>query len=50
VALNESMPHMLKDHGLWATYDKNHAMVLNPNEMISTAPLMTKANGHVLEP
>ncbi len=50
VALDEVMPHMLKDHGSWVTNDGNHVMVSNPNEMISTVALMTKANAWVLKP
>jgi hypothetical protein len=36
VALNETMPHMSKDHESWVTNDGNHVMVPNPNKMIST--------------
>jgi hypothetical protein len=50
VALNEMMPHVLKDHESWATDDGSHVMVLNPNEMISTTALMTKASTWVLKP
>ncbi len=47
---NESIPHMSKDHGLWASYDGNHVMVSNPSEMISIAAPVTRASGHVLKP
>jgi hypothetical protein len=43
MALDENMPHMLEDHGLWATYAGNHVM-------ISTIPSMTKASGRVPKP
>ncbi len=48
VTPNESIPHMLEDHGLWVADDGNHVMVSNPNEMIST--IAPRASGHVLEP
>ncbi len=50
MALDENMPHMLEDHGLWATYDGNHVIVSNHSEMISTIPLMTRASGYVPKP
>ncbi len=40
VALDDTMPHMSKDHESWAIDDKNHVMVLNPNEMISIVATM----------
>ncbi len=44
VAPSETMPHMSKDHESWATNDGNHVMVPNPNDMISTIALMTRAS------
>jgi hypothetical protein len=38
------MPNMLIDHESWVANDGKHVMVPNPNEMISTAAPMTKAN------
>jgi hypothetical protein len=50
VALDETMPHMSKDHESWVTNDGNHVMVPNPNEMISITTPMTRANARVPEP
>jgi len=50
MTLDESIPHMSKDHGLWVANYGNHVMVSNPSEMISIAVPMTRVNGHVLEP
>jgi hypothetical protein len=49
MALDEIMPHMLRNHGSWATDDRNHVMVSNPSEMISIVIPMTKVNDHVPE-
>jgi len=48
VTLDDNIPHMSEDHGLWASDDGNHVMVSNPSEMISTtAP---RVSGHVVKP
>jgi hypothetical protein len=44
LAPNDTMAHMSKDHESWAIHDRNHVMVLNPNEMISTAAIVIRAN------
>ncbi len=49
MALDEIMPHMLGNHGSWATDDGNHVMLSNPSEMISIATPMTRVNDHVPE-
>jgi hypothetical protein len=36
MALDEAMPHMLKDYESWVGDHGNHVMVPNPSEMIST--------------
>jgi hypothetical protein len=41
------MPHMSRDHESWVASDGNHAMVLNPSEMIFTIAPMTKVNVRV---
>jgi hypothetical protein len=43
MALDETMPHMLRDHESWVTDDENHVKVPNFNEMISMATLMIRA-------
>jgi hypothetical protein len=43
MALDETMPHMLRDHESWVTDDENHVKVPNFNEMISMATLMITA-------
>jgi hypothetical protein len=50
MALDEFMPHMLRDHGSWLTNDGNYVMVSHLNEIISTAALVTKVNAWVLKP
>jgi hypothetical protein len=50
MALDDTMPHMSRDHGSWVTNDGDHVMVPNPSEMISIATLVTRANEHVPEP
>jgi len=42
MALDEIMPHMLRDHESWVTDDENHVKVPNLNEMISMAILMIR--------
>jgi hypothetical protein len=43
MAQDEIMPHMLRDHESWVTYDGNHVKIPNPNEMISMATLVMRA-------
>jgi len=50
VALDEIMPHMLRNHGSWATNDGNHVMVSNLSETISIVILITRVNNHVPKP
>jgi hypothetical protein len=50
ITLDETMPHMSRDHGSWAANDGNHVMVPNPNEMISIATPMIRVSAHVPEP
>ncbi len=50
LALDETMPHMSKDHESWVIDDGNHVMVLNLNEMISTVAPMIRVNARVPEP
>jgi hypothetical protein len=42
MALDETMPHMLRDHESWVTDNENHVKVPNPNEMISMATLVIR--------
>ncbi len=42
-ALDETMPHMLKDHESWVIDDENHVKVPNLNEMITMATLVIRA-------
>jgi len=50
MALNEVMPHMLRNHGSWTTNDGNQVMISHFNEMISTTTLMTKVSARVPKP
>ncbi len=50
MALDEIMPHMLRNHGSWATDDGNHVMVSNPSEMISIVIPITRVNNRVPKP
>jgi hypothetical protein len=50
MALNETVPHMSRDHESWVVDDGNHIMVPNPNEMISTTTLVIIVSAQVLEP
>jgi hypothetical protein len=51
VALDEMMPHMLKDHeSWWAVDDGNHVMIPNLSEMTSINAPTTQASAQVLEP
>jgi hypothetical protein len=50
MALDNVMPHMLRDYGSWVAGEGNHVMVSNRSEMISIVALVIKANGCVLEP
>jgi hypothetical protein len=50
MALNEVMPHMLRDHGSWTIDGGNQIMISHFNEMISTTTLVTKVSVHVPKP
>jgi hypothetical protein len=50
MAPNETMPHMSKDHESWVACDGNHAMVLNPSEMIFIVAPMTRVSVWVPKP
>jgi hypothetical protein len=50
LALDETMPHMSKDHESWVIDDGNHVMVPNLNEMISIVAPMIRVSARVPEP
>ncbi len=50
VALDETMPHMSRDHESWAVDHGNHVMVPNPSEMISITTTMIKVNAQMPKP
>jgi hypothetical protein len=47
VALDEVMPHMLRDHGSWAIDDGNQIMISHPNKMNSTTTSVTRVSARV---